>query len=632
MPHRDRRRRHRTCLSVALVASLLAAAVPLGTIAAEQDPRIARALAYPHAPDRLIVGFEPGNATSARRSSARVPGVASIRRVSPLSRRSVVVELAPGSSLARAMVQIGGQEGVAYVEPDYLVEAAETADDPWYTDGDHWGMYGSDTVPHANPFGSGAGAAWRQGFVGSDRVHVGIIDEGIKVDHPDLAANIWTNPAETVNGLDDDDNGYVDDVHGWDFVADDPTVYDGTIDDHGTHVAGTVGARGGNGIGVAGVGWRVTLIPAKFLGARGGYISDAVRAIDYITDLTSRHDLDIVATNNSWTGGGYSQALADAIDRAGDAGILFVAAAGNDGRDIDATPAYPAAHRCTTHADGSARGWDCVISVANLTSAGARNSKSNWGRVGVSLGAPGTTIVSTHPVEDGYAYYSGTSTAAPHVTGALALCASLDPSLRARDLAELILDTVAPTESMTGSTASGGRLDIGALVERCAPAPPPTGGTTVYVDDLDPEFRRFGTGWNEATTGLRSHAYWTGTRDDKRTRFASWKPQLPAAGRYLVMAWIPGSNATSRKATYRIKGARGWVSRVRSQYKRRGSWASLGEHDLTATPIVQLADNTGEPAAWGRRLAFDAVRFIYVDGWASTAHGRRAGHDEAPRR
>ncbi len=198
-------------------------------------------------------------------------------------------------------------------------------------------------------------------------VYVGIIDEGYMYTHEDLAANAWTNPGEIAgNGIDDDGNGYVDDVHGWDFDGNNNTVFDGVNDDHGTHVAGTIGATGGNGTGVAGVCWSVKLISAKFLGSNGGTTANAIKAVDYLTDLKTRHGLNFVATNNSWGGGGFSQALKDAIDRAGTADILFVAAAGNGGRDgvgdnNDTTPNYP-----SSYANAN------IIAVAAITSTGAK--------------------------------------------------------------------------------------------------------------------------------------------------------------------------------------------------------------------------------------------------------------------
>ena len=334
-------------------------------------------------------------------------------------------------------------------------------------------MYGADTNPR-NPYGSRAGEAWAAGAVGSSSVYVGIVDSGVQAAHPDLAANIWTNPFDPVDGIDNDGNGYVDDVHGWDFANDDNGTFDGVSDDHGTHVAGTVGARGGNGTGVAGVNWRVTMIVTKFLSSGVGSSYDAVRALDYLTDLKLRHGLNIVVTNNSWGGPGYSQSLLDAIDRGGDAGILFIAAAGNDGSDIEATPQYPANYRCVTRANGSPRGWDCIVSVASTTSTGARSSFSNYGSVSVDLGAPGSGIYSTVPTASGsgYAYYSGTSMATPHVTGAVALCASLDPSLTAPEKRDLLLGSVIPTGSMSGTTRTGGRLDVATLAQRCTPAGP----------------------------------------------------------------------------------------------------------------------------------------------------------------
>jgi subtilisin family serine protease len=226
----------------------------------------------------------------------------------------------------------GGAE-IEYVEPNYIYQHHATSNDPYYTNGSLWGMYGGSTSP-ANQFGSHAGVAWANNKTGSSTVVIGIIDEGVMHSHPDLQANIWTNPGEIPgNGIDDDGNGYIDDVYGWDFDGNDNSTYDGAHDDHGTHVAGTIGAVGGNGTGVAGVVWNVKMITAKFLGRNGGTTANAVKSVDYMTDLKSRHGLHLVATNNSWGGGGYSQALYDAIERANRANILFMAAAGNGGSD-----------------------------------------------------------------------------------------------------------------------------------------------------------------------------------------------------------------------------------------------------------------------------------------------------------
>ena len=602
----------RVLLILATVSTLLVTALPGAALSAQGDARVAKALERPHSQRRVIVGFEPGTSrVKQRRGVSATAGVASVAQVSPIATDTVVVQLEPGQSVADAMKDISSQPGVAYVEPDYRVRAADTSNDPSYTSGGLWGMYGDGTSP-SNPYGSAAGEAWQQGYVGDTNVYVGIVDEGVMTTHPDLAANIWTNPWEPVNGIDDDRNGYVDDVNGWDFIDETPSVYDGPNDDHGTHVAGTIGARGGNGIGVAGVNWKVTLISAKFLGDDFGYTSDAIEALDYITRLKTLHGLNIVATNNSWSGGGYSQGLLDAIDRAGDAGILFVAAAGNDGSDIDARgslPVYPAAYRCN---DGGSRGWDCIISVANIQANGSLNATSNRGATSVDLGAPGTAIESTVPPGDGYAKYSGTSMATPHVTGAVALCASIDPSRSAKQIRDRIMSSAMPTGSLARVTVTGGRLDIGDLVSRCEAVDPPATTETVYVDDLDPGFRRFGSGWRGAAVGYADHLYWVPTRKGSRSAYGSWKPSLPDAGSYSVMARIPVQYATSRKAAYKIRTADGWVTRVRNQYKRQGSWVSLGVHRLTRTPIVQLANLTGEPTSWGRHLAFDAIRFVPV--------------------
>jgi subtilisin family serine protease len=272
--------------------------------------------------------------------------------------------------------------------------------------------------------------------------------------HTDLAANFWTNSFDPVDGADNDGNGFIDDVHGWDFDGNNNSTFDGTQDDHGTHVAGTIGAVGGNGTGVAGVCWNVKMISAKFLGRRGGTTANAVKAVDYFTDLKTRHGLNIVATNNSWGGGGASSSLQAAIERANGQNILFIAAAGNDGNNIESTKSYPASYNNAN-----------IIAVAAIASNGSIPSWSNFGSSSVDLGAPGSGIYSTLPGKNGgssYGSYSGTSMATPHVTGAAALYASTHAGSTAAQIKAAILDAAraTPTTSLTGKTVTGGRLNV----------------------------------------------------------------------------------------------------------------------------------------------------------------------------
>jgi subtilisin family serine protease len=363
--------------------------------------------------------------------------------------------------VAAAIARLRSNLDVEFSEPNWVYYHQATSNDPYYTNGSLWGMYGDATSP-TNQYGSQAGEAWAAGHTGSAGVYVGIIDEGFMWSHADLSANSWVNPYDPVDGVDNDGNGYVDDVRGWDFDGNNNSTYDGTQDDHGTHVAGTIGAVGGNGAGVAGVNWRVTLISGKFLGRRGGTTANAIKAVDYFTDLKNRHGLNIVATNNSWGGGGFSQALLDAINRGGNAGILFIAAAGNGGSDgvgdnNDTVASYPSNYTCT-----STYG-DCVIAVAALTSTGAKASYSNYGKTTVDLGAPGSGIYSTLPGKNNsstYGSYSGTSMATPHVTGAAALYASTHSGASADQIKAAILNATVATSSMNNITVTGGRLNV----------------------------------------------------------------------------------------------------------------------------------------------------------------------------
>jgi subtilisin family serine protease len=367
-----------------------------------------------------------------------------------------LASLPAGVDVATAIDALKADASVEFAEPNYVYTTGATSSDPYFTNGSLWGMYGGGTSP-ANQYGSNAAAAWAAGNTGSASVYVGIIDEGIQLTHPDLSGQVWTNPFDANDGLDNDGNGYVDDINGWDFANNDKTIYDGgtkgNLDDHGTHVSGTIGAKS-NGVGVVGVNWNVRLISGKFLGRNGGTTANAVRAVDYFTDLKTRHGLNIVATNNSWGGGGYSQALFDAISRANNAGILFVAAAGNSGTNNDTTASYPSNYNLPN-----------VIAVAAIASNGTLASFSQYGATTVDLGAPGVGIYST-TAANLYESYSGTSMATPHVTGAAALYKSVHPSATAAQIKNALLSSAVPTASLSGKTVTGGRLDVNAALSR----------------------------------------------------------------------------------------------------------------------------------------------------------------------
>lgn len=407
----------------------------------------------------LLVQFRAGASAEDRRSAlAAVAG----QRIRPLvsggHRPELdLVRFGTTLSIDTAMRLLERHPAVDFAEPNWIYQHHATSNDPYYLDGSLWGMYGDTTTP-ANVYGTGAGEVWAAGATCDKNVYVGVIDEGVMYTHEDLAANIWVNPFDAADGVDNDGNGYVDDIRGWDFVGDNNSTFDGAFDNHGTHVAGTLGAVGGNGIGVAGVCWSLNIISAKFLGFFGGSTDDAILAIDYLTDLKTRHGINLVATNNSWGGGGFSQALKDAIDRGGDADILFVTSAGNSAVDIDVSPQYPASYDS-----------EALIAVASIDIDGALSSFSNWGLVSVDLGAPGGGIWSTVPsmnllpsrVTSSYASYDGTSMAAPHVTGGVALAASVYPGLTALQYKSELLSLAEPTPSLEGKTVTGGRADSG---------------------------------------------------------------------------------------------------------------------------------------------------------------------------
>ena len=440
--------------TLALALSGLALATPAS---AAPEPGAARSTSPTASPDELVVGYVSG-AGPADRERARGRAAAALegRIVADAADRDEVelVRLPQGASRDRAVAALRSDPAVAYAEPNWTYTTQVVPSDPYYGDGRLWGVKGNATTPTTTAAGSQAEKAWAAGRTGSKQVYVGVIDEGVQFTHPDLDANMWTNPFDAANGRDDDGNGYVDDVRGWDFAAGDNTVYDGgskgTQDDHGTHVAGTIGAEA-NGAGVVGVNHKVTMISGKFLGSNGGTLAGAVKAIDYFTDLKKRHGLNIVATNNSWGGGGFSQALKDAIARANTANILFVAAAGNSGTNNDTTASYPANYNVAN-----------VIAVAAIDRNGGLATFSQFGATTVDLAAPGVDVWSTTAFSN-YSAYSGTSMATPHVTGAAALYAATRPGSSAATIKAAILSAAIKTSSLTSKTVTGGRLNAAAF-------------------------------------------------------------------------------------------------------------------------------------------------------------------------
>jgi subtilisin family serine protease len=347
-----------------------------------------------------------------------------------------VAKVDPARTL-EAVAELAARPDVLYAEPNYIWRAKRTPNDPRYVSGE---LYGLNKI--------GAPVAWNT-TVGNHNVVVGVIDGGVDVGHEDLKANIWTNPGEVAgNGSDDDGNGFIDDINGWDFFNNDSSVFDGGEGDaHATHVAGTIGARGDNNVGVTGVNWDVSIVSIKVLGPDGGSTTQIISGYNYARKLREA-GVNLRVLNNSYGGPGKSLAALDAINQLNNLGILFVVAAGNDARDNFNYPDYPANYDAAN-----------VIAVASTNSSDLLSSFSNFGARLVSIGAPGSSILSTTP-NNTYSFFSGTSMASPHVAGAAALVCAANPAITAAQLRGVLAFTGDRIPALDGKTTTGRRLNV----------------------------------------------------------------------------------------------------------------------------------------------------------------------------
>ncbi|MDY3560703.1 S8 family serine peptidase [Gemmata sp. JC673] len=388
-----------------------------------------------YAADRVLVVMNRGA------SAAGVSAAPFVRSARHIGFDIYSVQLAAGTDLNGAISYFSALPGVEAAELDQIVQARRTPNDERYDTS----FYGPQKI--------GAETVWDR-TTGNPNFVVGVIDSGVDYTHPDLAANIWTNPGEVPdNGIDDDGNGYIDDIHGWDFANNDNDPMD--LEGHGTHVAGTIGAVGNNGIGTAGINWNVKIMALNFLGPGlySGSISAEVEAIHYSVMM------GVKVTNNSYGGFGTNRAEARAIAETMFAGQIYVAAAGNDGLNNDGVFAsYPAAYSAN---------FNNVVTVAATDVDDQLASFSNYGARTVMLSAPGVAILSTVPqsvdgdgVVDGYDTYNGTSMATPHVAGAIALYWGANPTLTYQQVINKLKSSVDKLPQLAGYVSTGGRLNV----------------------------------------------------------------------------------------------------------------------------------------------------------------------------
>lgn len=567
----------RVLFAVGVVA--LALINPLGPIRAQQP-------AGPGGQSvagELIVKYRPGVGSPVRDAVLAAVGGNLARRFETL--QSDHVQLPGNRPVAAAMAALQARPEVELVQPNYIRQAIADAppNDQWWLFGFMWNL---ERIQ--------AQEAWTTFTTGSPSVVIANIDTGVDYTHPDLAPNIWVNPGEVPgNGIDDDGNGYVDDVHGIDTVNDDSDPMDDH--GHGTHTAGTTAARGNNGFGIPGVAWEGSVLACKFLDATGnGTDADAIECFDYLVALKQR-GVNIRVSNNSWGApreGSPAVVLQSAIDAAGAVGILNVFAAGNAGTDNDLAPLDPASFDSPS-----------VLAVAASDGSDDLAGFSNFGATSVDLAAPGDSILSTY--QGSYAFASGTSMAAPHVTGAAALIAASDPSLTVAEIRDAIIGSVDLLPQWSGRVASGGRLNLfEALIASGGNRPPsvtltaPSAGAaldrgttvTIQADAADAD------GTVVQVNFYANGAFVAADATGPGTFSAAWTPSV--AGQYALTAVAIDDNGASRTSAPVAVYVAAPAGRTNVALAATGATTSASSTYSTAYPVSAVNDGDRLGVNW----------------------------------
>ena len=594
-------------------------ALQRGKAALAQNPGLDRI------PNQILVRFTTSDARLTGAARAIVNG----RLIRTLKGVDGLEHLEVDLPVDQAIDMLNTLPFVEYAEPDYVVHALATPNDQFI--GLQWGInntgqsiQGVAGTPDADIDGY---EAWdtRTSAAG---IVVAVIDSGTQWNHPDLDANIWSNSDEIPgNGIDDDNNGYVDDIRGWDFYNNDNNPDDG--DGHGTHVAGTIGAEGNNGIGVAGVAWDVQIMPLRFIGPFGGSTSDAIAAVNYAVANGAQ------ISNNSWGGGGYSSAMVSALNNAQANNHLFVAAAGNDGVNTDNTPHYPSSYTNNN-----------IISVAGTDNRGllVDNSvwASNYGANSVDIGAPGNDIASTYSGSS-YVWSSGTSMASPHVSGAAALVWAQNPGWSYAQVRDQLLNTAVPNASLAGNCVTGGVLNIEAALGgggnpgNTAPSAnigSPSNGSS-FIEGSSVSFS--GSASDSEDGNLSASLVWTSNIDGQIGSGASFSTSSLSVGTHTITASVSDSgglsdsdsvsvtivsNASPPAAPTNIGASNnndgsatvswsdnsgdedGFEVQRESQH-RNGRWRATTTVAVTGADVTQITDNAGSGTFRYRVRAFN---------------------------